>query len=95
MKILPTLQEENSGLRARLGQGRPQLNILLGGSLQDEGVTATFSGASAISSTTRLLKAHKDTRLAAVSSGQAAPPSGGVGGGWEGGTDPSTPILTP
>lgn len=87
MKILPTLQEENSGVRFRTGQGKPGLNILLGGTLQEEDVGDTFGGGGSIGATARLASAYRDTRKAAVAAGRRGgnPIGGTIGGGEFGG----------
>lgn len=92
MKILPTLQEENSGMRFRTGQGKPGLNILLGGTLQDDGLSSTFGGAGSIGATARLAGVYKDTRLRQVASGSSGPSFGTdrPGSGY-GGRDPFNP----
>lgn len=87
MSVMAQMQEENGHLRARLGSGEPGLNILLGGTLQNDQVTTTFSGAGAMSSTYRTALVNKDVRLASIASGGSSggggfdPGNGGDGGG--------------
>lgn len=82
MKLL-SMQEEYSGLRQRTGSGKPGLNVLLGGTVTDEGTSDTFGGAGAIGATARLATAYKDTRVKQVASGSSS--SGPIGGGGGGG----------
>lgn len=89
--ILAHMAEDNGNLRARLGSGEKGLNILLGGTLQDDQVTTTFSGAGVMSATYRTALVNKDVRLAAAA-------AGGSGGGGSfnpgyGGGDPTQPGI--
>lgn len=97
MNLRAMMLEENTGMRFRTGSGKPGLNVVLGGSVQDEGVTDTFStGGGAFTTTAKLARGHKDTRLAQVASGQSGAPSGGSspgGGGVGGGGSGTVPQL--
>jgi len=84
MMILPTLQEQNSGLRARLGSGKDGLNILLGGSVQEELTSNTFGGAGAIGPTAALAVAYKDVRMKQVASGGIVTAGKGTADPWKG-----------
>jgi hypothetical protein len=89
MNLRELMLNENTGMRFRTGSGKPGLNVLLGGSVKDEGVTDTFStGGGAFTSTAKLARGHKDVRLAQVASGQSGGGSTtpvGIGGGGNGG----------
>jgi hypothetical protein len=85
MSVMAQMQEENGHLRARLGSGEPGLNILLGGTLQNDQVTTTFSGAGAMSSTYRTALVNKDVRLASIASGGSSGGRPDLGNGGDGG----------
>jgi hypothetical protein len=83
MKLRDMMLEENTGMRFRTGSGKPGLNVVLGGTVQGEGVTDTFStGGGAFGATAKLARGHKDVRLAQIASGQS-----GGGSTWGGGDD--------
>lgn len=84
MSLWRGLQVDNGDLRYRLGSGDPRLQVLLGGSLKGEGVSDTFGGAGAISGTSRIARAYKDTRLRQVASGGYRPGGRpGTGGDYD------------
>lgn len=81
--MMRALAGENAQQRGLTGQGRPGLHTLLGGT-GEEGDSSTYrisGGAGQTSSTARLARAYKDTRLAAQAAG-TAPPAGGSGGNY-------------
>jgi hypothetical protein len=94
MNLRDLMLDENTGMRFRTGSGKPGLNVVLGGTVQNEGVTDTFTtGGGAFTSTAKLARGHKDVRLAQVASGQSSGGGGpdpvGVGGGGDtGGRNP-------
>lgn len=69
--IAKGIRAENAELRGLLGSGEPGLFTLLGGSsaeLEGDHLRMT-GGAGQVSGTSRVARAHKDVRLAAVASG--------------------------
>lgn len=93
MNLREMMLEENTGMRFRTGSGKPGLNVVLGGTVQGEGVTDTFAaGGGAFSATAKLARGHKDVRLAQVASGQSGY---GNGSSWGGGSDPGVGTGTP
>lgn len=65
------IRTENGELRGLLGSGEPGLFTLLGGSSEElEGDRLRMTGGPGqVSGTSRVARAHKDVRLAAVASG--------------------------
>lgn len=83
MGMIADLTGGNGSLRGLLGSGQPGLSTLLGGT-SPEGDSSEYTmtgGPGQVSSTTRIAKAYRDTRLAAVASGATVPATGGGGGG--------------
>lgn len=87
-----TLRNENGALRGLSGSGEPGLHTLLGGTGEEKDASGlkTFGGAGQVSAVARMAEAYKDTRLAAVAAGNAAPgtTAGGGRSGEAGWSDP-------
>lgn len=84
--LMRSLRTENGGLRGLSGSGEPGLATLLGGTSPELGANAytITGGPGQTSSATRLARANRDTRLAAVASGTSVPGYGGSSA-WTGG----------
>lgn len=85
--LMISLRNENGGLRGLTGSGEPGLATLLGGTspeLDASGYTIT-GGPGQTSAATRLARAHRDRRLAAVGAGTVQPGANYSPGGWTGG----------
>lgn len=69
--IIRGLANDNGTLRGLTGQGEPGLATLLGGTSPelDSDQLTLGGGAGQVSSVSRLARANKDTRIAAVASG--------------------------
>ena len=81
MGIIAQARQENGSLRGLTGAGEPGLYTLLGGTGEQGSANeyTTMGGTGQTSSTAKLAKAYKDTRLAQVAAG-LPPASGGSSG---------------
>lgn len=87
------MQQDNIGLRSRLGSGDPSLTVILGGFLTGEGTDSTFSS-TPVGASRALRNPKKDVILRGQSSGYSNGSSGsGSGSGGTGGRRPPKVAL--
>jgi hypothetical protein len=81
--LMTDMKGENGKLRGLTGSGEPGLFTLLGGTSPEMDSSGyTFGGGPGqVSATAKVARAHKDVRIAALSSGQSVPGTGAPGGG--------------